>query len=151
MNSDKKYLSHPFPLPPQIKENAIASYETHNQRVRDIIPPSQLLEYNVREGWEPLCQFLEIPHAECPATDGTPFPKSNSTLSVRIQSFSSFLGPLIAVTFVIFSMFSLLFRRITGMSVVEWCCVQRAKILVGISRVLKGVNRRVYKKDSKMD
>ncbi|EDO49231.1 predicted protein [Nematostella vectensis] len=32
--------------------------EMHNQRVRSTVPPGQLLEYSVTEGWGPLCDFL---------------------------------------------------------------------------------------------
>ena len=33
-------------------------YEKHNRRIREIVPPEQLLEFNVKEGWGPLCDFL---------------------------------------------------------------------------------------------
>jgi hypothetical protein len=43
-------------------------YTQHNALVRDTIPKGQLLEFNVKEGWEPLCEFLgvEVPRAEFP-------------------------------------------------------------------------------------
>mmetsp|Transcript_24203 Transcript_24203/g.52197 ORF Transcript_24203/g.52197 Transcript_24203/m.52197 type:complete len:381 (-) Transcript_24203:86-1228(-) len=129
VNSDKKYLSTPFPLPPQDKYNAVTSYEKHNQLVRDSIPSSHLLEYNVRQGWEPLCQFLEIPEVDCPSSQGVPFPKSNSARAVKWQSYSAFMGPLILTVFILFSLFSLVFRKVTGMSVIGWCCVQKTKLL----------------------
>ena len=121
VNSDKKFLSHPFPLPAQNKQNAIASYEQHNQLVRDTIPASQLLEYNVRQGWEPLCQFLEIPDADCPSSKGIPFPKSNSARAVKWQSYSAFIGPLILTVVILLSIFTFAFRKIMGMPVITWC------------------------------
>jgi hypothetical protein len=30
----------------------------HNSYVRSIVPPERLLEYQVQEGWDPLCRFL---------------------------------------------------------------------------------------------
>ena len=36
-------------------------YDKHNANVRRILPKDQLLVYDVREGWEPLCPFLEVP------------------------------------------------------------------------------------------
>lgn len=33
----------------------------HYERVKSITPPERLLEYRVQQGWEPLCQFLDIP------------------------------------------------------------------------------------------
>ncbi len=47
-------------------------YEAHNKAVRDLIPPEQLLVYEVKEGWEPLCKFLNV---ETPAM---PFPHTNN-------------------------------------------------------------------------
>jgi len=129
VNSDKTYLNAPFPLPPQNKAKAISSYEAHNEKVRNSIPSSHLLEYNVREGWEPLCQFLEIPEADCPSTQGIPFPKSNSARAVTWQAYSSFIGPLVLTVFILFSLFSLVFRKVTGMSVISWCLVVKAKFM----------------------
>jgi hypothetical protein len=129
VNSDKQYLLHPFPLPPQNKHNAITSYERHNQLVRDTIPSTHLLEYNVVEGWEPLCHFLEIPDADCPSSQGIPFPKTNSALAVRWQSYSSFIGPLLLTVFVLYSLVSLIFQKVTGMTIVEWCGLQKSRVV----------------------
>jgi len=53
--------------------HCIAIYEKHNAEVRRVIPADRLLEYNVSEGWEPLCKFLGKPVPEAP------FPRVNST------------------------------------------------------------------------
>jgi hypothetical protein len=50
---------------------AISAYRRNNEEVRDTIPADRLLVFNVAEGWDPLCRFLEKP---APAT---PFPRSN--------------------------------------------------------------------------
>jgi|AntRauTorckE6833_2_1112554.scaffolds.fasta_scaffold16642_2 hypothetical protein len=47
-------------------------YEAHNKAVRDLIPAKQLLVYQVKEGWEPLCKFLNV---ETPADE---FPRTNN-------------------------------------------------------------------------
>jgi hypothetical protein len=44
-------------------------YERHNQHVIDTIPEEQLLVFNVKDGWEPLCKFLGKP-----VPDDQPFP-----------------------------------------------------------------------------
>ncbi|KAH8700904.1 P-loop containing nucleoside triphosphate hydrolase protein [Talaromyces proteolyticus] len=46
-------------------------YREHLAEVRSLVPPERLLEFNVKDGWEPLCEFLgeEIPE--------NPFPRSN--------------------------------------------------------------------------
>ncbi|KAL7429169.1 hypothetical protein ACHAXH_004073 [Discostella pseudostelligera] len=137
VNSDKQYLLHPFPLPPQNKHNAISSYEGHNQLVRESIPPSHLLEYNVVQGWDPLCHFLEIPDADCPLSQGIPFPKTNSALAVRWQSYSSFIGPLLLTAFILYSVVSFIFARVTGMTIVEWCCLQKSRLVRSASKKVR--------------
>ncbi|KAI1633480.1 hypothetical protein F4809DRAFT_585343 [Biscogniauxia mediterranea] len=43
----------------------------HNERVRSLVPPAQLLEMELSEGWEPLCRFLGVPVPD------EPFPRVN--------------------------------------------------------------------------
>jgi hypothetical protein len=136
VNNDKKFLNHPFPLPRQNKRRAIASYEGHNQLVRDSIPPSHLLEYDVRQEWEPLCQFLDIPGADCPSARGIPFPKSNSARAVKWQSYSAFIFFFIAIVFVLFALVFLIFRKITGKSICRWLAMQRVRLLRRASKSL---------------
>lgn len=54
------------------KESVIAHYRQHNEEVMKTVPPERLLVYNVRDGWEPLCKFLNVP------VPTQPFPKTNS-------------------------------------------------------------------------
>ena len=54
------------------KETAIAAYKRREAEVRATIDPSRLFVYNVAEGWEPLCEFLEVP------TPKTPMPRTNT-------------------------------------------------------------------------
>lgn len=115
VNKDDSYLTVNFPLPDQDKKKAIASYEEHNRRVRETIPKDMLLEYNVKQGWKPLCQFLNVDH--CPTV---PFPKSNSARAVQMQSISAVVFPLIIVLFVTFYLFVVVFQRVTGMTVMQW-------------------------------
>jgi len=42
-------------------EQAIARFNAHNAEVERIIPRKRLLVYEVKEGWAPLCAFLEVP------------------------------------------------------------------------------------------
>ncbi|KAJ7891152.1 hypothetical protein B0H13DRAFT_1625970 [Mycena leptocephala] len=53
------------------KEGAKARFVAHYQRVRDIVPKGRLLEYEVSEGWDPLCTFLvkDVPEVEFPRTN----------------------------------------------------------------------------------
>ena len=41
-------------------------YEEYIEEVMDAIPSERLLVFNVKQGWEPLCKFLEIEEGKCP-------------------------------------------------------------------------------------
>lgn len=118
VNNDDSFLTSRDPKMVQNKEAAIASYERHNARVREVIPSSQLLEYNVRQGWEPLCDFLEIAPNDCPLD--RPFPKTNSARSVRYQAASAAGTPLLLTFVVLCYALTSIFRRVTGRCVTEW-------------------------------
>lgn len=47
-------------------------FERRNQAVIDALPPARLLVYSPKEGWEPLCAFLDVP------VPAEPFPRVNS-------------------------------------------------------------------------
>src|SRR5215213_5257491 len=46
-----------------------AVFTRHNQVVQEMVPPERLLVFDVKEGWEPLCAFLDFPVSEA-----EPFP-----------------------------------------------------------------------------
>lgn len=52
-------------------------YYAHIENVRKAVPKNRLLEYDVKQGWEPLCQFLDVPIPE------VPFPHVNDKSKVR--------------------------------------------------------------------
>lgn len=52
-------------------------YKEHVAEVRSLVPPGRLLEYNINDGWAPLCEFLE---EEIP---DDPFPHSNDVADFR--------------------------------------------------------------------
>lgn len=50
------------PDPENFDEKTLAaSMERHNAEVRRLIPKERLLEWWPGDGWEPLCEFLEVP------------------------------------------------------------------------------------------
>lgn len=59
------------------KAHTIEVFKRHNQEVRDAIDPARLLVFDVREGWAPLCRFLEVPIPD------EPFPRLNDTASTQ--------------------------------------------------------------------
>jgi hypothetical protein len=42
------------------------AYERWNQEVKDTVPADRLLVWDPKDGWEPLCEFLELPVPEQP-------------------------------------------------------------------------------------
>jgi len=43
------------------KQFAINIYEKHIEQVLESVPSDKLLQFDVRDGWEPLCEFLQKP------------------------------------------------------------------------------------------
>ena len=54
-----------------------AVYDGHNKEVKELIPRNQLLIYDVRDGWEPLCRFLDVP------VPNDAFPRLNDSQAMR--------------------------------------------------------------------
>ncbi len=48
------------------RERMIAVFERHNRAVQEEIPAKRLLIYEVQQGWEPLCTFLNQPMPDIP-------------------------------------------------------------------------------------
>ena len=86
--------------------DGIRMYEDHNAGIKRLVPKDRLLEYNVKDGWGPLCRFLGHPLPEHKL-----FPKVNSEddyvrgleqyqqhmLKVAMRRLSLVLLPLIAL------------------------------------------------------
>ena len=78
-------LTGPFDAPV-----AAAAMERHNQEVRETVPASRLLEWKPADGWEPLCEFLEVPVPQ------TPIPHINDSAKFADRIVDSSLAALIA-------------------------------------------------------
>lgn len=61
-------------LPSQLDDRAMMTdhFRRHTEAVTAAIPPERLLVYQMGEGWERLCRFLEVP------VPAVPFPSENS-------------------------------------------------------------------------
>ena len=46
------------------RDQLVAAFNSHNKAVKETIPASQLLVFDVRQGWGPLCDFLGVPMPE---------------------------------------------------------------------------------------
>lgn len=56
---------------------ALQAFQRHVERVKATVPAEDLLIYDVREGWAPLCRFLGVPVPK------EPFPRLNDTAEFR--------------------------------------------------------------------
>merc|ERR1712187_347825 len=53
-----------------------AGFDSHTRAVREAVPKERLLEFDVKQGWEPLCKFLNLP------VPNTAFPHVNDRVVV---------------------------------------------------------------------
>lgn len=59
---------------------ALSVFNDHIAEVERTVPPEKLLVYEVKEGWEPLCTFLEV------SVPNKPFPRLNDSATFRRQA-----------------------------------------------------------------
>ncbi len=52
-------------------QQLIDAFVSHNEEVKQAVPPERLLVWEVSEGWEPLCDFLGV------AVPSEPLPRAN--------------------------------------------------------------------------
>ena len=74
-------------------------YRIHNHRVKSIVPADKLLVYNVKEGWKPLCDFLEcevpaiaFPHENIKAEINAKLLVSRSTRHMKREVLRGFIA-----------------------------------------------------------
>ena len=60
------------------RDHLIAAFNRHVEAVKRDIPPERLLVFEAKQGWAPLCEFLEVP---APAE---PFPHVNSEEETKV-------------------------------------------------------------------
>ncbi len=73
----KSVLAETFDNRFEDKAHAIEVFKRHSQEVRDAIDPARLLVFDVREGWAPVCRFLDVPIPD------EPFPRLNDTATTQ--------------------------------------------------------------------
>ena len=61
------------------KEKALSRYHKHNEEVKATVPAEKLLIFRPEHGWEPLCEFLEVPVPD------QPYPKKNQRKEFQEQ------------------------------------------------------------------
>ena len=73
-------LANRFTTDVRDKMAAIAAYERHNAEVRADADPDRLLEWTPGDGWEPICDALDVPVPD------EPFPHVNTTDDFRAMA-----------------------------------------------------------------
>lgn len=79
------------------------AFDAYTEKVRQTVPSDQLLVYDVAEGWEPLCDFLEVPVPDEPmprVNDGSEYRRRLVELSlVKLQAYwAATNGPVTGAT-----------------------------------------------------
>lgn len=59
------------------REYMIGRFNAWNEEVKATVPNDRLLVFEVAEGWDPLCDFLDV------AVPDEPFPRSNAAGSFQ--------------------------------------------------------------------
>lgn len=83
------------------RDFALRIFNEHNEAVKQKTPPERLLVYDVKQGWEPLCAFLEVPVPD------TPFPHLNDTKTFQ-RLWIVVAGVLLAIVVVVIALFMFL-------------------------------------------
>ena len=81
--------------------------------MKKTVPQEKLLIFNVKDGWEPLCNFLELPIPEEPFPNSNDSEKMKRTIKIiKIAAYCLVFGLVPAVLVI----FSLLLAHLTGLT-----------------------------------
>ena len=59
------------------KDASVKYFNDWTEEVKQTVPEEKLLIFSVKEGWEPLCKFLDLPVPNCP------FPNTNDSKAIQ--------------------------------------------------------------------
>jgi hypothetical protein len=59
------------------REHVLQLFEDHTAEVKRVVPAERLLVFEAKQGWEPLCKFLDVP------VPSEPFPRVNDTAEFK--------------------------------------------------------------------
>jgi hypothetical protein len=89
------------------KAYAINVFESHTEDVKGFVPPERLLVFNVRDGWKPLCDFLEVPIPD------RPFPHINDRkFTQRGYRLTRMIAPILIILAI--GLLAILFQTFVG-------------------------------------
>ena len=89
-------------------------YREHNDRVQTVVPADQLLVFNVKQGWQPLCEFLgcEVPSEEFPRSNVAGSDLKSSPYLMKMRQRAKIVSWLLtAILIAVVSVFILLITR----------------------------------------
>jgi len=61
----------------------VAGYKAWIEDVKASVPPEQLLVHKAKEGWTPICEFLDLKGNNCPSNRGESYPRVNDKESMQ--------------------------------------------------------------------
>lgn len=69
----------------EVRENMRETYDRHYETIRKVTPPEQLLNFDLKQGWGPLCEFLgrDVPESWKGREDK--FPHINEAAAMRAK------------------------------------------------------------------
>jgi hypothetical protein len=80
------------------RDHVLEVFRAREAEIQRVVPPERLLVYEVKQGWEPLCRFLDMPVPD------VPFPRVNDAATFRRRangvtalSWAVVLAPLVAL------------------------------------------------------
>jgi len=74
---DNGNFGHHHFLPSEEKKPSRKTWDRHIEYLKRVVPQDRLFFYDVRDGWEPLCNMLNVP-----VPKDKPFPRLNDTVAV---------------------------------------------------------------------
>lgn len=91
----------------EVQENAREAYKEHYRLIRHVTPKERLLDFQLQEGWEPLCNFLgkEVPDVPFPRVNEKDSFDEKLVISMKqaltrvLKKFSPFVGGAAVVIF----------------------------------------------------
>ena len=74
-------------------DSQIELYHRHNAFVREVVPKDRMLELDLKRGYEPLCEFLNVPVPTDERGNKVDFPHANDTETMqRGFKYASIIG-----------------------------------------------------------
>ena len=85
------------------KTSSVRYFNNWTAHVKNTVPPEKLLIFDSKEGWEPLCSFLDVPIPD------EPYPRANDSNVKQMQyTRGKYLAFLVVIVFPVLLSFSYL-------------------------------------------